>query len=202
MTALVPRTTGLPDRAARARREPDWMLRQLPVAMIDATGSDLFVRFVSIFQELGSTLLADADNIENIVDVTVAPDEMVRWLGSWIGLSDMVEHPDPSVNDHLQRRIVRSAAKTLAWRGTAQGLTEFLELMSNGPARVVEGGGVWRDGEAPLDTAWVRLEVDSTGYLDQADFVTVIRDEVPAHVRVELYVSGQCVWSSDEESTP
>lgn len=191
MTALAPRRTGLPDRASPGRRDPDWMLHQLPVAMLE---SDLFARFVSIFQELGGTLLADADNVDNVVDLSVAPDAMVRWLGSWIGLAGI----DPALPDELQRRIVRSAARTLAWRGTAAGLRQFLELISDGPAQVVDGGGVWRDGSAPEDTAWVRLEVESTGRLTEADFVELIRDEVPAHVRVELYVGGRAVWSGDE----
>ncbi len=83
MTALARRS----QLGARARADgaaqSDWLLNQLPVGMLDA---DFFVRFVSIFQELGGTLLEDADNIDNIADVTVAPDALVRWLGSWIGV--------------------------------------------------------------------------------------------------------------------
>jgi phage tail-like protein len=170
------------------------MLHQLPVGMLD---SHFFVRFVSLFQELGDGLLADADNVDNVVDLTVAPDAMVRWLGSWIGVDGI----DPALPDELQRRIVASGARTLAWRGTADGLRRFLELVSDGPARVVDGGGVWRDGEAPADTAWVRLEVESTGWLTEPDFVELVRDEVPAHVRVELTVGGRSVWRSDAPAT-
>ena len=79
-------------------------------AMLDA---DFFVRFVTIFQTLGSSLLEDADNVDYLTDVTVAPDAMVRWLGSWIGTDTI----DPSLEDELQRRIVASAAATLTWRG-------------------------------------------------------------------------------------
>ncbi|TAM92838.1 MAG: phage tail protein [Jatrophihabitans sp.] len=165
------------------------MLNQLPVGLHD---SDFFVRFVSIFQELGDSLLADADNVDNVVDLTVAPDALVRWLGSWIGVDGI----DASLPVELQRRIVASSAQTLAWRGTARGLQRFLELASGGPARVSDGGGVWRDGEAPPDTAWVRMEVDSSGWLPENDFVALVRDEVPAHVRAELVVAGRTVWTS------
>jgi hypothetical protein len=120
---------------------------------------------------------------------------MVRWLGSWIGSESI----DASLPDELQRRIVTSAAQTLAWRGTRAGLTRFLELASGGPAEVTDGGGVWRDGEAPRDTAWVRLRVESTGWMPEADFIALIRDEVPAHVRAELYVGSRLLWSSDGE---
>lgn len=198
------RLPAVPERAALARRaaaqpavrigarNPQWLLHQLPVGMLDG---DFFVRFVSIFQELGATLLEDADNIDNVVDLAVAPDAMVRWLGSWIG----IESIDASLPDDLQRRIVASSARTLAWRGTAAGLTRFLELISAGPAEVVDGGGVWRDGEAPEDTAWVRMTVSSTGWLPEADFIEMVRDEVPAHVRARLYVGDRRVWSSDPE---
>lgn len=195
MTALQPREAKLPQAAQHVQRSQEWLVNQLPVGMLD---SEFFVRFVSIFQELGDKLLSDADNVENVVDLDVAPEAMVRWLGSWIG----IESIDPSLPDELQRRIVRSAAETLAWRGTALGLRRYLELASGGPAEVEDGGGVWRDGDAPADTAWVRMSVDATGWMPLADFITLVRDEVPAHVRAELYVTGRLVWTSEDEGGP
>jgi len=177
-------------RPQRRARSEHWMLNQLPVGMLE---SDFFTRFVSMFSELGSTLLEDADNIDNIVDLSVAPEEMVRWLGSWIGVDSI----DESLPDDLQRRIVASSAHTITWRGTATGLRRFLGLITDGPVEVSDGGGVWRDGEAPADTAWVRMRVESTGWLTEADFVALVRDEVPAHVRAELYVGERCIWNSE-----
>jgi phage tail-like protein len=172
-----------------ARRSPDWLLNQLPVGMLS---SDFFVRFVSLFQELGTTLLEYADNIDHLPDISVAPDAVVRWLGSWIGMNAL----DPSLPDELQRRIVAGSAQTLTWRGTAVGLRRFLELTTGGPAEVTDGGGVWREGDAPSDTAWVRMSVESTGWLLEPDFVELVRDEIPAHVRAELWVQDRCVWAS------
>lgn len=168
------------------------MLRQLPVQMLS---HDFFVRFVSIFQELGSTLLDDADNIEHVVDLSVVPGSSVAWLGSWIG----VEKLDNSMPEELRRRIVATAAQTLATRGTVLGLRAFLELLSGGPAEVDEGGGVWRAGEAPPDTAWVRMHVAETGALAEAAFVDIVRDEVPAHVRAALWVGDRMVWDSETD---
>ncbi len=82
MTSIVPRQNPLPDGVRIGQRSPHWMLNQLPVGMLDG---EFFVRFVSIFQELGATLLENADNIPNLVDVDVSPDAMVRWLNTWIG---------------------------------------------------------------------------------------------------------------------
>ena len=92
-----------------------------------------------------------------------------------------------------------SAAETLAWRGTPAGLRRFLELTSGGPATVTDGGGIWREGESPAFTAWVRMTVESTGWMAEQDFVALVRDEVPAHVYAELTVNGRVVWRSDTE---
>ncbi|MFL6162096.1 MAG: phage tail protein [Jatrophihabitantaceae bacterium] len=173
-------------------RNPQWMLNQLPVGMLD---SPFFVRFVSLFQELAEPLLQGADNIEHVVDPSVAPESMVRWLGSWIGLDSV----DPQLPRDLQRLIVRSSARTMSWRGTKAGLTEFLRMTSGGDAEVVDGGGVWRAGQAPADTATVRMSVASTGWLQEKDFIELLRDEVPAHVRAELWIAGRLAWSSADE---
>lgn len=192
MTEIVPHRSGLRVTPSRPARSADWMLNQLPVGMLE---SDFFVRFVSIFQELGSSLIADADNIDNVADLSVTPESMIPWLASWIG----VDSVDPSLPPDLQRRIVASSADTLAWRGTVSGLTRFLELSSDGPVEVSDGGGVWRDGEAPTDTAWVKLKVTSTGWLPENDFIALVRDEIPAHVRAELYVGDRLIWVSERE---
>lgn len=191
MTALVPRPARLPAAPRRARRNPQWLVNQLPVGMTD---SEFFVRFIGIFQHVGDSLLADADNIDNVADVTVAPDTMVRWMGSWIGTDSI----DASLADELQRRIVAGAASTLTLRGTAEGLRRFLELTSGGEVEVTDGGGVWRAGEVPHDTAWVRMRVESTGWMPEPDFVELVRDEIPAHVRAELFVGDRQIWTSED----
>jgi phage tail-like protein len=176
-------------QAQRTARDPLWMVNQLPVGMLD---SRFFVQFVSLFQQLADPLLDNADNVEHVVDPTVAPESMLRWMGSWIGLNSI----DPQLPADLQRLIVRSSARTLAWRGTKAGLTEFLQMTSGAPAEVTDGGGVWREGQSPADTAYVRMSVASTGWLPEKDFIALLRDEIPAHVRAELWVAGRLAWSS------
>jgi len=194
---LTPITSSVVPARSRPRRDPDWMLAQLPVSM---AGEEFFARFVRIFQDIGTTLFDDADNVDHVLDISVAPVEMVRWLGSWIGMTSL----DESLPEDLQRRIVSSAARTLAWRGTARGLRTYLELITGTDVRVEEGGGIWEAGEAPVDTAWVRLHLDSTGMLGEAELVAAVRDEVPAHVRAEIAVGGRVVWATSRsaESTP
>jgi phage tail-like protein len=168
-------------------RRDDWLLQQLPVGMVE---DDFFHRFVSIFQEVANTVVDGVDNIDNVADVTVTPEAMLRWMASWIGVQGL----DPTLPHELQRRIVRTAAKTLVWRGTRRGLTQFLELISGAPVSVEDGGGVFAEGAAPAEVGWVRIHVVSTGWLTEADFLELVRDEVPAHAVLEVYVGGRRIW--------
>ena len=189
---VVPAAVALPSGQLQPRRDPDWMLNQLPVQLVS---SDFFRRFVSIFQDLGTTLLEDADNIDHILDVTVAPPEMVRWMASWIAAQQV----DEDLPVALQRRMVASSAQLLTWRGTTRGLQDYLELLSGGPATVEDGGGVWRHGEAPQDPAWVTLRVEATGDLTREELIERVRDEIPVHARAQLYVGDDLIWSSSPQ---
>lgn len=179
-------------RVSRPARHPRWLVDQLPVGMVQ---SDFFVRFVGLFQEMSSTLLDDADLVEHIADVTVTPVPMLQYLAGWVG----VESVDKSLPEDLQRTIVRSSSRSLAHRGTVAGLRGFVEMLSGGPAEVVDGGGIWPEGEAPNDVAWVTITVAGTGHLSEDEFVALVRDEVPAHVRVELWVGTRRVLSTMED---
>lgn len=168
-------------------RRDDWLLSQLPIGMVE---DEFFSRFVSIFQEVATTLLDGTDNIDNIVDLTVTPEPMLRWMASWIGVPGL----DPTLPHAQQRKIVRTYAEMLAWRGTRRGLGQFLELISGAPVLIEDGGGVFGEGLAPDQPAWARLHVTSTGWLTEDDFVELVRDEVPASVAVEIWVGGNRVW--------
>lgn len=184
----------LPGAGGTARRR--WLVDQLPVGMLE---DQFFVRFVSIFQELADTYVDAIDSVPASVDLSVAPPAFVRWLGGWIGLDSV----DPGLPVAAQRAWVRDYGEVLAWRGTRRGLEALLRLLSGGPASVEEGGGSYAEGEAPAQSpAWVRMEVASTGLLSEEDFVRLVRDEVPAHVTVELVVGGRRVLPPVAETQP
>jgi phage tail-like protein len=174
-------------------RRADWLLGQLPMGMLD---DDFFVRFVSIFQEVATTLLEGADNIANIVDLTVAPPEVVRFLGTWLGISAI----DASLPEQLQRRLVRQAGRSLAWRGTRRGLEGFLSALTGGPVEIDDTGAVVRarsdEAASEQRPRHVSVRVASLGWLSEADLLALVADEVPANVTFELFLGERQLWPS------
>jgi phage tail-like protein len=168
-------------------RRDDWLLGQLPMGMLE---DDFFARFVGIFQDVSTTFVDGVDNLENIVDVTVAPEPIVRWLGAWLGIDSI----DSSLPHELQRRIVIETGRFLAWRGTRRGLQAFLELVSGGRVEIEETGGVFPEGDAPRRPPTVVMRVQSTGWMPERDFIEMVRDELPAHVRFGLWVGDRQIW--------
>jgi phage tail-like protein len=178
-----------------APRRPDWLVGQLPVGMLD---DSFFYRFVSIFQEQAGTYLDGMDNLENVLDPAVAPMPMVRFLAAWLAMPPI----DPALDDLYQRQLVKHMAAVRWWRGTRQGLEALLGLLTRGRVEVSENGGVFRQGEAGQLPPQVRVEVESTGWLSEADFIEVVRDEVPANASVELWVGARRIWPREGPAAP
>lgn len=179
-------------------RRDSWLVGQLPMGMLD---DDFFLRFVSMFEAEATTLLEGVDNIPNLIDPTVAPPEMVRWLASWIGMPAI----DSSLDESAQRSLVRTGSQTMGWRGTRQGLARFLEVMTGGPAEVVESGSIRLDDGEPAPAPFVSMHVAGTGHMSVRDFVAVVGDELPANAMFELWVGDRRAWplvpGMEEETT-
>ncbi|MFN2608118.1 MAG: phage tail protein [Acidimicrobiales bacterium] len=163
------------------------LVDQLPAALAD----DGFLRrFLGIFDELNETVQLGVDGIEHLADPTVAPPELVRWLGGWLA----VESIDPSSPELRQRARVMALGRLLWWRGTAAGLCGLLELLTGGPADVVDSGGVFARGHAPENPRTVTVRVDRAGWTTEDHLLAVVRAEVPADVSFELVVGGHVLW--------
>lgn len=164
-----------------------WLVDQLPLAMLD---DDFLVRFVGIFQELADSFMLQADTMEHVIDASVAPDRMVRALGTWIGVPEI----DPSLPDAVQRRIVREHGHMLQWRGTSMGLRHLLEMVTGESAEVIDSGGVFPEGEAPENTGAVKITVESSGWTTEDDLLDLVRGELPAAVTFELAIGDRRIW--------
>ena len=183
------------DPRAIARRRSH---REGRAALARVDAQPFFVRFVRIFQHVAGTLVDDVDNLDNIVDPTVAPPPVLRYMGSWLGIESL----DEDLDHAEQRRIVRQWGRIIPLRGTRAGLERLLGLVCAGPVSVSDNGGpvpVPIDGaparEAP--DGWsplVSMRVGGYTWLQEGDLLALLRDELPAHVRFSLTVGGKVVW--------
>jgi phage tail-like protein len=174
--------------AAPAQAAPGWLVRQLPVAMLQ---DDLLVRFTSIFEQVAGTLVHSVDTIGVAADLSLTPDEFVHWLGSWIGApADPLRDPQLDPQQTRERDWVRAQAQVLSARGTRSGLEQLLaELAGGHPVEIRDGGGVYREGHCPDgDTGWVQVRMPLPGITDPSDVLELIRAEVPIGVDVDLVV--------------
>ncbi len=178
-------------------RRRDWLVGQLPMGMLD---DDFYVRFVSLFQQVGSGLLDDVDNIANVVDPSVAPVPVLPWLASWLGMPWI----DESLPEEAQRRIVHQAGRALAWRGTQRGFTTLLQAVTGDEVVVEDLGSVRRAVEgASAPDPFVRVVAGSTGWLSDEDFVELVAGELPAPVRFEVVAGGRRLWPrADPDGRP
>ena len=165
-------------------RRDDWLLAQLPVGM---TEDDFLARFVSMFQQISSSVLHHVDNLGHLGDVAVTPDPMVRAIGNWFGL-DWV---DSSLPDELQRQLVRQYANGLIWRGTRAGLQALLQAVTGAAVTIHDSGGVYPQGEAPGNLPHVVIEATASPWATDDDLLRIVRLELPATVTFELVIDGR-----------
>lgn len=189
MSAL-PATTA-PRLARPGRRPPDWLASQLPLSLVE---DDFFRRFLGIFQTMADSVVEHVDNLNLLLDPSVAPSVMVSYLGSWLG-EDL---PYDTLDELVLRRWVGQSATLLRWRGTARGLSAILELLTQRPVEVVDSGGIFHEGEAPRQTGQLAVRVRQLGVLDRAGLIALVRREVPANVVVYVFVGEDRIWPSQE----
>lgn len=155
------------------------------------------VRFVGLFQELADTSRDQLDGLGHVADPTVAPPELVRWLGTWLGVRDI----DPTMPVARQRALVRTAGRVLTHRGTAVGLERLLGVLTATEVVVTDSGGIRLDGSERPGPPTVWVDVGATETVTADHLVAVVLREVPAGVAVQLRVGGQLVHPPDGEWT-
>jgi phage tail-like protein len=158
-----------------------WLVSQLPRAM---TADPVLLGFASAFEEVADSVRDRLDSIEHQVDAGLASPEMLQFLASWLGM--VLEPTDPPP---LQRALVQQVGRLLGWRGTSHGVEGLLAAATGGRVTVTDGGGVFgvRDDVPPPDPV-VRVQLDHTGHLTEAQVRRFLEAEVPVGARVELEV--------------
>ena len=188
--------TGLPVATADRRSEQlgygaGWLTSALPLGM---QADPRLVAFVTIIEEVASTLRAGADSISNAADVDVTSPAMVRYLGSWVGA--LALHSDLDLQH--QRKIVKATGATLGRCGTSDGIARILAALTGGSVDVDDDGGVFREGRAPTASSSVTVRVAQLGHLLEHQLVELTLALVPAHLLVTIECAGHTVHPPQE----
>jgi phage tail-like protein len=135
-------------------------------------------------------VLATLDSLDAYLDPATAPEDMLPWLATWVGLT-----LDPMQATQRQRALVRAGAQLHRWRGTVRGISDAVEVLFGAAPTVVENGGArWSaasdsslPGEGRADLL-VSLAVPEPGTVDVQRLDAVVAAVKPAHVphRVEV----------------
>ncbi len=196
-------TTRLP--ALRAARPPSlterlgyrrgWLVGNLPVVLQE---DDLLTRVVSMFEEISTTVRHAVVSADTAADLSVAPPRMVRYMGSWVGAAGL----DHGCDVQQQRAIVAATGAAMAQRGTSGALADVLSAITGAPVEVRDSGGVYRAGDAPGHRPTVEVRATQCGHLRVSDFAALVRDEVPAHVQVTIWIGEEQAWPASTPATP
>ena len=155
---------------------------------------DFTQRFVGALDEVLAPIFGTLDNFDSYLDPSLAPDDFVAWLGTWVGAM-----LDDSWSVDRRRAVVASAVDLYRMRGTAASLAAQIEIHTGGSVEIVENGGTaWSvdaDGElpgSPGPAMIVRVHVPDPKTVDVARLETLVAAAKPAHVahRIEVVAGG------------
>lgn len=149
------------------------------------------LRFTTGLDAVLAAILSTMDNLPAYLDPTLAPEDFLDWLSTWVSAE-----LDPAWPVELRRAVVRRAIALHRLRGTGPGLVERLELSLGVRAEVVDGPGArWSatpDTDLP-DTPAEQVVVRVRGPVDRARVEAVVASVCPVHVTcvVEVVPEGQ-----------
>jgi len=140
-------------------------------------------------------VLCALDNMSTYLDLSMTPDDMLPWLGTWVGL--MI---DPGQRPAKQRELLRSATMRHGWQGTAHGLEMAVQALFGLRVEIVESGAAaWStSSQDPLPgeripAVIVRVFPDADSDVDDDRLDAVVAAIKPAHVVHRV----QIVWPDE-----
>jgi phage tail-like protein len=142
--------------------------------------------------EVLAPVLSTLDNLPAYLDMDTTPDDLIPWLGHWVGMG-----VDPRQQPTRQRELLRSASIRQGWQGTRRGIELAVEALFGLRTVVSESGAaMWSidpqdplPGE-PLPAVVVQVFPDDEQDVDEERLEAVVAAVKPAHVMHRV----QVVW--------
>ncbi len=156
--------------------------------------TDLFAEgLCSSFDEVLAPVLLSLDGFSAYLDLATAPEDMVEWLATWVGMSI-----DPNADLPTQRELLQASGELHARRGTRRGLELAVQSELGVPVQVVETGvAAWSSqpgGDLPGDpvpavVVVARPQGGQDVEVERLD--ALVRAIKPAHVQHRVQVAPE-----------
>lgn len=187
-------------RCLRAEYPAHDLLRRIPkVFSRDPVAADFLRRYLAIFDGVLGEAEAKAVLRRALLDPWSAPDAMLPWLASFLGLVLDERWPEPK-----RRQLIEEAIALFRSRGTVAGLERFIQIYTGGRVTIVEkfrlraatssllGGGAL-GGERAFAEYAHRFTVFIAADLDEQDVSVVehvLETHRPAHTIFDICTVG------------
>ncbi|HWQ15205.1 MAG TPA: FHA domain-containing protein [Roseiflexaceae bacterium] len=160
-------------------------MRLLPAIYQDGETSFLN-RFLLLFESILGPLERVVDELHYYSDPRTAPEALLPWLESWLGLALAAELPP-----ERRRQLIGRAGELYRWRGTRYGMREYLRIVAGADPIIVEPGQpmpLKSYPPLPPHVFLVLFLVPDPAAIDQALVAAAIEAEKPAHAAYYLEV--------------
>ena len=167
---------------------------------------DFCCRMVAALDEVLAPIFNTLDCFDSYLNPTLAPDDFVDWLASWVGLDI-----DETWSVERRRRLILEAVALYRVRGTARGLADHIALYAGVQPEVQDSGGcAWSQSAngalpgSPEPRLMVRLHVEDESSVRRSTVSRIVDAARPAHVpyQLEIVVGGTTVPTVEETPAP
>jgi phage tail-like protein len=150
-------------------------------------------RLTEAFDAVLAPIIATLDNLAAYVDPALTPEDVMEWLGTWVGIV-----VDERWEIDRRRAVIARAVDLYHTRGTKPGLAAQVEILTGGVAEIVENGdagwsatpGTPFPGE-PAPSLVVRVKIADRKSLDEVALEALVAAAKPANLphRIEIVAS-------------
>jgi phage tail-like protein len=140
-----------------------------------------------IFEHIFSPIQRTVGNIPNYFDPAHVPNDLIAWLGSWVGLT-----LEPSWPEARRRALIANAVPLYRYRGTPRGMREFLRLYTGCSPEITEPTLSQVSADRSLAFRFsVILRVPDPAEIDRALVEQIIELEKPAFAAYTLEIVAE-----------
>jgi phage tail-like protein len=153
---------------------------------------DFTTRWLAGLDAVLAPIASTIDCFDAYLDTSTTPDDMLAWIGSWVGVSI-----DDEWSRERRQQLVAEAVDLYGRRGTVAGFQRFISLIAGAPVEVVEGGGAVASmqpgAELPGTDApafIVRVQCAPPTDVVQGTIAAAIAQQRPAHLPCVIEYTG------------